>query len=154
MASAVTKKASISFFATHLGDRPSLLTFRFAICPFRFLFHFTQPPGPGRGKYDRTKKKHPTGLASIPSFDELNWDSEQAAIDWLEEQEIIKRVVDKRCKSCGRNCRRKDKKRQPRQLKCNNKKCKRSNFSRLCGTFFEGARIPIHKVLKIMVMTL
>ena len=107
-----------------------------------------------RGNHDRSTKKAPFGIATIPSFLELNLSSEAKGIEWAEEAGIIPKVEDAKCFTCGSGCRLKDPNGSHRGLKCNNKKCKHKSNARFKGTFFEGAKVTINQVINIMIMVL
>ena len=71
-------------------------------------------------------------------------------MDLLEENGVIKSIKDDKCPACGHKCRLKEKSKSLRTLKCNNKGCNKT-FSRVRGTFFDGAKIPLYKVYAILI---
>ena len=109
--------------------------------------------GPGRGNYDRTQKKAPIGVAPVPQLLDLNLSTEEDAIIFLEENGIIPPIKDEKCPDCGGPCGPKGGDR-PRQVKCKARATCNKSFSRMRGTFFEGSKIPLHKILHLLIMCL
>ena len=73
-----------------------------------------------KGEYDRSTKKQPVGIHTIPPFTELLktcLKDEESAIDWCEENGIIPPIAEAKCPHCNSGCRVKNPKLGTKQLK-------------------------------------